>query len=68
MIQFFLLTLSILVGEEGVEPSSLSAHDFESCMFANFITRPILRYFLVKTIHCQFKNDAIELYSKTWLG
>ena len=25
--------------EVGVEPTSLSAHDFESCMFASFITR-----------------------------
>lgn len=29
-----------MVGEEGIEPSSLAAHDFESCVFANFTTRP----------------------------
>ena len=29
------------VPEVGVEPTSLTAHDFESCMFANFITRAL---------------------------
>ena len=33
---------NIFVGEEGVEPSSLSAHDFESCVFANFTTHPFI--------------------------
>ena len=28
----------ILVPEEGLEPSKLSPHDFESCMYTNFIT------------------------------
>ena len=28
----------LAVPEVGLEPTSLSAHDFESCMFANFIT------------------------------
>ncbi len=37
---------SILVPEVGLEPTSLAAHDFESCMFANFIT---LAYFYLSS-------------------
>ncbi len=37
---------SILVGEEGLEPSSLSAYAPEAYVFANFTTRPFCFVYL----------------------
>ena len=33
-----ILRTFLLVPEVGLEPTNLAAHDFESCMFTNFIT------------------------------
>ena len=32
------ICIKVLVPEVGLEPTNLAAHDFESCMFTNFIT------------------------------
>lgn len=31
-----------MVGEEGIEPSHLAVHDFESCAYTNSATRPCI--------------------------
>ncbi len=38
-----------MVGEEGIEPSLLAEHDFESCAYTNSATRPRQLYLSVAT-------------------
>ncbi len=52
--------------EEGLEPSSLAAHDFESCVFANFITRAQYTFYTTMfPFHCQSTSCTITTYEKT---
>ncbi len=39
-IYFFQFLLFLLVGREGIEPSSLAGHDLKSCAYTNFATSP----------------------------
>ena len=57
--------------EVGLEPTSLSAHDFESCMFANFITLAfqfsIIMYYNMSNLYLQimFSNQPLPPQNQT---
>ena len=49
-----------MVGEEGLEPSSLSAYGPEPYVFANFTTRPLLGKRLFKYVLASFTTSVIS--------
>ncbi|TSC79322.1 MAG: hypothetical protein G01um101429_557, partial [Parcubacteria group bacterium Gr01-1014_29] len=55
------------VGEEGVEPSRLSAHDLKSCAAANYATRPYFFIFEawrgIEPLYMSFADSCLA----TWL-
>lgn len=53
-----------MVGEEGIEPSHLAVHDFESCAYTSSATRPHVRvktgvlYYIFSLAHRGQGTDA----------
>ncbi|KKU25748.1 MAG: Recombinase, partial [Candidatus Magasanikbacteria bacterium GW2011_GWA2_46_17] len=57
----------ILVGEEGIEPSWIAPHDFESCASASSATRPQdVFYFSCLRANCQLKQNTVYLNYTVW--